>query len=132
MRTAILLCVLVPCYFACEDLPRDPRPTSSNPSRVIDLEFEGDFNGVSDEWHLLEMSARSKFNFHIEQYNNIDSIIFKASLRSERENVRCVVELFNLTDDTEIGGSTLFSIIRYQLHSVRSADLRYNFPNNEI
>lgn len=132
MKILVITGLLVLVYAACGDLLQNPPLPPSNSPKIIDLEFEGDFYGISDEWHLLETSALSKLNFHIEQYNNIDSIIFKASVRSERENVRCIVELYNLTDEVVIPGSVLFSRIRYQLHSVRSNDLKYDFPNKEI
>jgi hypothetical protein len=116
----------------CGDIPQDPGPSSTGDPKVIKLEFEGEFTGTSEDWSLLNETVTSQFNFNIVSYPTVDSVIFKASLRSERENIRCVVELFNVTDEIPIQGSALFSQIRYQLHSVRSSNILQNFPNKEI
>ncbi len=131
-KRVIVIYMIVTCV-GCADLPQvQPPPAAFNDPLVIDLEFDGDFTGTSNEWKLLDQTATSKFSFEISKYQNIDSIIFKASLRSERESVRCVVDIYNLTDDMHIEGSSLFSRIRYELHSIRSGDIQYGFPNKEV
>jgi len=120
-------------FFGC-DLPYPPpAPQKANSAKIITLQFEGDFSGKSENWTVLNENSLSQIKFNINNYYyNIDSVVFKASLRSEQQNVRCFVELFNITEGVPIAGSTLTSKIRYQLHSVRSENVKFNLPAKDM
>lgn len=122
MIKAICIGWLTIFFLRCAELPQVPHAhaTTRNSPRIVDIEFIGEFTGTSGEWHLLDYATGSQFYFDIRKYLNVDSIIFKASLRSERQSVRCVVDLYNLTDSASIDGSALFSrIIRIAFDSFR-------------
>jgi len=84
-------------------------------------------------------SSTYLIKFNINNYTNVDSIIFAANMGSFNTNTNCIVELFNITDNVEIQGSTLitnsdtkFPGLIYGGIWCQTQNILDKFPNKDI
>jgi hypothetical protein len=95
-------------------------------------EFQGSLSTYSEHWQLAEDIRQYQIVLDKRDYQEIDSITFKASLRASNNVSRAFAELYNLTDSVSINNSLLTSKIRNWLHSVNSGDISPNIPDYPI
>ena len=111
MNTYIKFSFLVILLFisACEG-PTGPEGTSGmngTSDKQIRIEFGSFSNSTSDTSWIITLPTI--INFNKDYYVGIDSIIFVVNIGSSNLNTNCVVELFNLTDNLPIQGSTVLT-----------------------
>jgi hypothetical protein len=133
----IFVSILFPSIFlilsSCDDFlsPSGGNNRNSN-VKIEEIPVYGTASTSGTEWVMLADPNGQVVTFDITKYQSIDSIIFKASLRSATDGYHCIAELYDKTNDSPISGSTIYSRVRYTMHTVRSDDLKFSFPNNEI
>jgi hypothetical protein len=73
--------------------------------------------------------------FNISDYDSLDSAVFGAYMGTTSPGAECEVDLFDVTDSTEIAGSTLFTNVsgtQFTWPWVYSNNILSSFPSREI
>ena len=98
-------------------LPNFQRGNSQEPIEQI---FELDvMKGTSSaDWVYVEAKE-----FNINNYNNIDSIVFATLLRSQKSTEKAIAELYDFTNQRSVLNSTVEANVRYVLNYVESANI---------
>jgi len=107
---------------------------------VTDKQVRFDFQFGSTVWNTANsttgMILPSNFTvlrFELDNYENIDSVIFTSLIWSSQSENNCYAELYNVTDDEVIFGSQVeSSTTDDQGEYVFSKDIKESFPNKEI
>jgi len=68
----------------------------------------------------------------ITSFRNIDSVRFGANMRSQNYPERCIVELYDFTNDRPVYNSTVDASVRYYFKYVESLDIYPVFPKGEV
>ncbi len=92
--------------------------------------FDGILSTNSPDWQLSSSLQRSFFDKS--KYENIDSIIFQAGLRTPYADVKCQAQLYIIDDGKEVYGSELTTIVNYQLNQLNTGNLKYSLPENNV
>jgi hypothetical protein len=120
---SILICLL---FFGCEkEEPMDKQVR-------LDFQFGSTvWTTTNGEDGVILPDHISLLRFNMYNYQNVDSAIFAAEINSSQSNNNCIVELYDVTDSTEIQGSQLHSSST-SFKYVFSNDIKDNFPTKEI
>ena len=127
----VLINVVFVLALGC-DLPQVTQADDPIPQKIQVYEFQGSMSTYSEQWQLTQDNQRYIIVLDKRDFLEIDSIIFKASLRASNYDSRALVELYNLTDSVSISNSLLTSRIRNWLHSVHSGDISRNIPDYPV
>lgn len=88
------------------------------------------FGTASTSWRVSEFETWQLYNFNKNDYTGVDSITFVPSLYTSNENVKCIVELYNATDELAIEGSTIESNIN-EYRFFESGNIYDNLPDED-
>ncbi|HNP18896.1 MAG TPA: hypothetical protein PKL31_10710 [Fulvivirga sp.] len=102
--------------------------TSQGKSDAIN--FNGILSTNSPDWQLSSSLQRNYFDKS--KYQNIDSIIFQAGLRTPSADVKCQAQLYIIDDGKEVYGSELTSVVNYQLNQLNTGNLKFSLPDNNV
>ncbi len=124
MKFITIFLTLIVCS-SCDDFFDSSRskPPAVEPEKVLPIYFLGKLSTTGEDWIMLENEGQTT-HVDLSKIGKIDSVIFKCSVRSERDNKRCVAQLYDLTNNVPIYESTVYSKVRYQLHTVKSSNLK--------
>ena len=71
----------------------------------VDKQIRFDFGSIRSVWENCTIFRLQLFN--IDNYPDVDSVLFMATLQSESANTECIVELYNFTDNQPIENGEL-------------------------
>lgn len=115
---------------SCNLLDNGANFPDDNQSKSETIYFSGRLSTGSADWYLSPSDQRATFDKS--RYTEIDSIIFQAGLRTPTGDVDCEAQLYIINEEKEVSGSNLRSVVSYQLNQVRSEDLQYSIPDQEV
>ena len=106
-----------------------PNTQSGNIQEPIEQIFELDVkkSTSSTDWVYIEAKE-----FNINNYNNIDSIVFGTLLRSQKSTEKAIAELYDFTNQRSVLNSTVEANVRYVLNYVESANILPTLPKAPI
>ncbi len=122
-----LFLAIIICWTACESSEFVGEGTPLQPQTLTKINLPCYDTSTNTDWKVCSTTVAFDYN----QFVDADSIIFLGNLRSQREDYKCIAELYNFTDDQPISNSRIQSRINYTPHPVRSNNL-LQFPNYEI
>lgn len=105
------------------------------PDRLITIDFGWPFFGhlpTVDEAGYFNDIKTSLLKFKIENYPGVDSVSFGAYMYTSDPNTKCIVELFNKTDNTVIASSIITTNQTTETFVETTKNFVNEFPKKEI
>jgi hypothetical protein len=96
--------------YVCNGLPGNNGNDGDGFDKITILDFGYNYGTTSSDWTVAQYGVGlDLYNFNIDNYPGVDSVVFIAFLGTNDVNSKCFVELFNKTDNLPINNSILES-----------------------
>jgi hypothetical protein len=102
-----------------------------NYDKEIRIPFPAVTHGTWDTTWYIQRHAYSLFDFNIENYFGLDSVIFSVATEMQNVDDTCFVRLFNYTDSVVINSSFMWST-NEELTRIRSGNIFNELPKKNI
>ena len=128
--STVLFILILSSFGACSLFDPMGSQSSSNNTpdsvKVSSIKFSVRHLTSSEEWVYFPGE-----NVDISSFRDIDSVRFGANMRCQGYDERCIVELYDFTNDRAVLNSTVDSNIRFYFRYVESPNIFSAFPKDE-
>jgi len=107
--------------------PQSALNNSSDAVKISTIKFSVRHLTSSEDWLYFPGEM-----VDIASFRNVDSVRFASNMRSQTYPERCIVELYDFTNEQPIINSTVDANVRFYFKYVESPDILPKFPKEKV